>query len=366
MKIGINLLFLIPNKVGGTETYSRGIIDALYKFDKINKYVLFCNNENYKTFDKKYKKVLIPINASNRFVRLLAEQILLPFYSRANKIDVLYSLGYTSPLFNFTNSIVNIFDLNWYYHPEDFNFLQRIVWKFFVTNSARFSDSITTSSFSSRDSIHKILNKYKRIDVVYPGIPKMTKAGTLATTKIKGRYFFSVSAAYPHKNLLGLLKSYKKFLDIGGEDKLIIVGLGGKSTPEVKEYINRNNLDGKVRLLGYVTDRELNELYKNSIALIVTSKYEGFGMPVIEAFGVGLPVVSSDAFSLKEVVGKNGLLFKPDDNSGFAKGMLRISKDKKYRDNLKNISKSGSYRFVWKDSAKKLSDVFNNINEHKN
>ena len=133
--IGINLLFLIPGKVGGTEPYSRRLLEALVKHDKKNRYLLICNKENYHTFNSDLEKVLVPINATNRPVRLITEQILLPMYLIWKKVDLLYSLGYISPFFTHCKSVVNIFDLNWHYFPEDFSFLQRIFWRFFVTNS---------------------------------------------------------------------------------------------------------------------------------------------------------------------------------------------------------------------------------------
>lgn len=176
--IGINSLFLIPGKVGGSEPYSRGIIEALYKFDKRNRYIIFCNKENYDTFDKKYTRVLISVKASNRFIRLLVEQLVLPIYLYFLKIDLIFSLGYTSPFFTPCKSIVNIFDLNWYYHPEDFNYFQKTIWKFFVTNSARFADAITTSSFSSKKSIEDVFKYKKRIEVIYPGLPELPKNGS--------------------------------------------------------------------------------------------------------------------------------------------------------------------------------------------
>jgi glycosyltransferase involved in cell wall biosynthesis len=357
--IGINLLFLIPGKIGGSEPYSRGIVDGLHKFDKENKYVLFCNKENYDTFDKEYNRVLIPINASNRFARLLTEQIALPLYLFFLKVDVVYSLGYTSPFITPCKSIVNIFDLNWYYHPEDFSFPQRIIWRFFITNSARFADAITTSSFSSKKSIEDIFKYKKNIEAIYPGLPQLSKIKPNARiNKNNTPYFFSLSAAYPHKNLITLLKAHKILIDKGHKVNLQIAGLGGKSSKELEEYIRDNKIGNYVKQLGYVSDKKMVSLYNGAKALVFTSAYEGFGIPIIEAFSLGVPVISSNAFSLKEVVGNGGVLISPYNYKRFATEMGKVIVDDKYRKNLSLKSKKAAIRFNWQASIDKLTNFF--------
>lgn len=360
--IGLNLLFLIPNKVGGSEPYSRRLIDAFYKYDNKNKYILFCNNENYNTFDSKYDRVLIPINATNRSLRLLVEQLVLPIYLLIHKVDIVYSLGYISPFLTHCKSIVNIFDLNWYYHPEDFSLMQRMLWKFFVTFSAKFSDAITTSSFASKKSIQTILNPNKRIEVIYSGLPTLTTTkNDLIAAKKEIPYLFSLSAAYPHKNLITLLRAHKELYDRGVKVNLLIAGLGGRSNDELEKYMKENTSGKLVKRLGYITDSRMTALYKKAEALVFTSAYEGFGIPIIEAFSLGLSVISSNAFSLKEVVGKGGSLVHPMDYVTFSKLMEKIILDKKFKKKMSIKSKNESNRFSWQESVVKLTSFFDRV-----
>jgi len=366
MKIGINLLYLIPHKVGGTETYTKGLIQSLLKYDKKNKYYLFCNNENYDLFSK-YKNavcVRIPIRAEKRYIRLIVEQVVLPIYLYIYKIDLVHSLGYISPFIAPCKSIVNIYDLNWYFFPNDFSFLSKYAWSFFVRNSARFSDAVTTCSFKSRDSIRKILNINKRIVVIYPGLPEMEKPrglNYLIKQSIKTPYIFSLSARYPHKNVIGLLKSFniasKKIKNLN----LVIAGLGGKSDPEVEKYISDNSLGSKIIILKWISDTLMSTLYKNAEAFVFTSKYEGFGLPLLECFKSSTPVISSTAYSLKEVLDNGGVGIDPDDHDKFADEIVKVLNNKKYQKQLSKISKDRGRDFSWKKAAITVMNLYQNI-----
>lgn len=364
MIIGINLLFLIPNKVGGSEPFTRGIIKALTKYDRKNSYFLFCNNENYSTFSdaKNIKRVKININATNKPLRLIAEQFLFWFYIKKYKIKALHSYGYISPFFVPCINIVNIFDLNWYYHPENFSRLEYFVWKFFVTNSAKFADGITTSSYSSKNSIKKVLKTKKPIDVVYPGIFDLDEPYTYRTLRKKGigrPYFFTLTSAHPHKNAIGLLKSFNLLVKTNKSVQLVIAGLGGKAKPLMEEFISKNNLLKSVKMLGYIDNRLMATLYKYCHAFVFTSKYEGFGVPILECFKLGVPIISTNAFSLKEVVGKGGITLEPDDQKGFAREMEKVLSSNRYRKKLSIRAKSNAKRFDWRLTVNTINKIYN-------
>lgn len=366
MRIGINLLFLIPNKVGGTETYTRGMIESLEKYDRKNNYILFCNQENYKTFASSHhmSKVRLPVASRYKPLRLIFEQVIFPFYLLKHKVDLLHSFGYVGPFITPCKSIVNIFDLNWYFHPKDFSILEKLVWKFFVACSAHFSDAITTSSFSSKKSIVDILNPHKKIKVIYPGIPKLEKPMSVNKLKKLGitkPYIFTLSALYPHKNVVGLLRIFKKVSDIEDNIQLLIAGLGGRSKNEINEIINKSKLTKKVLLLGWIDNRTLSTVYKFAEVFVSTSLYEGFGMPILECFNMGTPVVSSNAFSLKEAVGKGGISIDPREESKFVKEIIKIISQPGYKKMLMEKSLANKKKFSWKKSALQLSNFYQDI-----
>ncbi len=371
MRIGLNLLFLVPKKVGGTETYARGLISSLQKIDKVNQYFLFCNIENQNTFKetKNFKKVVLPVKASVKGLRLVLEQVLFPFFSRKYRLDVLHSLGYSGPFFIPCYSIVTIHDLNWYYYPDDFWFLARAAWAFSTTYSAKFSDMVTTVSYSSKEHLVKILKlPTKKIKVVYSGTPKLEQPFSrkrLKNLRINKKYLFTVSAAYPHKNLITLLKSFNLLRQRGYKLDLVVAGLGGRAKGQTVSYINDNNLDEHVKILGWVSDKDLSTLYKYAEVMVFPSLHEGFGIPLVEAFSQGVPVVSSDAFSLKEVGKETALFVSPLDPSDYAEKISNILDDNELKKKLVKKGIKRSKYFSWEKSSRKMLGIYNSVGKYK-
>lgn len=223
MNIGINILYLIPGKVGGTETYATELIRAFTRLVKKNdKIIIFTGIEAESMFNKhaNINVVVLPLYSNNRIVRIIAEQFLLPIYCIIYKIDTLFSLGYSSPLFHLCRSVVTIHDLNWYYHPEDFNTLNKYVWEYMTRLSAITANHIVTDSQSSADSIVNVLKiSDNKITPILHGVPEKISLSheeasiILNKLAIHRPYLFTVLAGYPHKNLVTLLKAFSKLVN---------------------------------------------------------------------------------------------------------------------------------------------------------
>lgn len=367
MRIGINLLYLFPRAVGGTETYARGLIEGLKKIDRKNQYFLFCNEECAPTFSESsnFKVVKLPVRAANRVKRSLFELFWFPYYLRKYKIDVVHSLGYSSPIFSPCPTVVNIYDLNWYYHPEDFSLFRRIGWRLFVASSARFCNKIITSSQSSKNHISKVLGvPENKIEVIYGGAPSMQKPylkKTLVKLGIEDKYIFTLTADIPHKNIIGLLEAYKILLESGKKYTLVIGGSRGRMDRIMRSFIVENKLGKRIIILGWLTERELSTLYKYASVFVIPSLHEGFGFPVLEAFTFGTPLVSSNAFSLKEVVGKAGLLVDPRKPREIAASITKAMEDTHLRRSLSILGKNRAANFRWVQSAKKALKVYHRM-----
>lgn len=369
MRIGFNTLFLIPGKVGGTETYARGIISGLQKVDRDNNYLIFCNKENYPTFEFKpgnFQRLLIPISATTRPLRILWEQVALPFQALANRIDVLISLGYVCPLFVSCKSVVVIFDLNWFFHPEEFSFLSRVFWKYLVTWSAKRADLIITSSENSKKDIVRILQiPQEKIRVVYGGIDRdffSDKGDDKEVGLIKKKYglgerfILTVSAAYKFKNLSRLIEAFRLLAKETKDLKLLIVGLGGRGGVEMRDKIKQYGLVDRVIVAGWVSNEDLPKLYRAAEGYIHPSLYEGFGFPVLEAMSCGCPVVSSKAASLPELVEGAGLLVNAECVEEMAEALGKI-RDQSLGKRLIASGLERCRRFGWRDAAVRINKI---------
>ncbi len=372
MRIGINTLFLIPGKVGGSETYLRGLIYGLSKVDKENEYILFTNQENHETFEIKeanFSKQLCRVHARTRIFRIFYEQIILPWQIKNSRIDVLHSPGYVSPIKAKCAEVVTIHDMQYVYHPENIPKAALLYWRHFVPLSARKSDVIVTVSNNSRkDIVNLLVIPEEKVVVTYEAskfsINGFNKAeyieGSLPSYGIKGQYILSVASLFPHKNLDMLIKSFALIKD-KIEHRLLLVGMRKFGTKKVEDTLKKNNISQeRVLLLGHVSDSELYSLYKKASLFVLPSLFEGFGIPLVEAMSFGCPVAASDRTSIPEVLGDAGILFNPKDTASIAEAIYTVLTDERLRVNLIKRGRKRSESFSWEKMAQETLKAYQN------
>ncbi len=378
MRIGINALFLIPGKVGGSEVYLRNLICHLAKIDRRNEYILFTNRENYGTFQlsqPNFKEVLCPIKASFRPARALWEQFILPFQAKKYRIEVLHSPGYTAPLLAFCRSIVTIYDMNCFHCPEDFSKLTTFFLKLLVTLAARRSDKIITGSRNSKKDIVQILEiSESKTSVVYGAASSHLSAliaiESKATRKprqrygINNRFILTVSVSHPHKNLHRLIKAYDILCKKHQVDcQLVIVGAKGRAQPALVSLVKKLSLGKRVIFTGWIPNEDLSFFYSQADLFVLPSLFEGFGIPILEAMAHGTAVVSSNSASLPEVAGRAALLVDPHNVEKIAEAMHRILTDETLRASLIKKGFNRASQFSWEKTARQTLEVYKRVCE---
>lgn len=372
MRIGINTLFLIPGKVGGSEIYVRNLLKNLGAIDRENEYILFTNKENSGTFgisQDNFREVLCPIKASFRPARILWEQLILPLQVRKYDIDVLHSPGYIAPVIVSCHSIATIHDMNYFYYPEDFSRLPVLFLKVLVLLSARKSDKIITISKNSKKDIVRILKvPESKISIIYqagdihsslmPDENAMTKK-LREEYEIDRKFILTVSASHPHKNLHRLIRAYdilRRNHKI--EHKLVVVGIRGRAQSLLLELITKLSLQESIIFTGWIPSEDIPLLYSAADLFIFPSLFEGFGNPVLEAMACGTPVVCSNATSLPEVVGDAAILVNPHDIDEMARAMREVLTDTNLRDKLAKKGLRRSKAFSWEETARRTLKVY--------
>jgi len=294
MIIGLNTLFLIPNEVGGSEYYTRSTINNLLKVDKKNHYILFCNKENIETFRFKttsITKVLVPINAKNRFVRIFTENLIFPLIVKKYNCKILHSFGYSSPLWGKFKKLITIYDLNWKDHPEDNSIITNMVLNYLISNSIKKADRIVTTSNFSKNRLIKYFPKFRNKVIVIRAVidNKFLKIlSTKLNPPMSKKYILCVSAFYPHKMIIYLIKLWKKFTKTNKNLTLVIIGQHGKDQSLIEKQIA--TIDN-IKWFKKISLKELVAFYKYSKLVIQPSVYEGFGYPVYEAIACGKNVL---------------------------------------------------------------------------
>jgi glycosyltransferase involved in cell wall biosynthesis len=272
---------------------------------------------------------------------VLFEQLALPFYL-INKKSIFYSPTPSIPLFaKFLNKknifISTIHDMIPFRVENKYSFFRSIYVKILSKKSAQISDKvITVSEFSKKDIAEIAGVELSKIDVIYNFIPELN----LVSNTVSEPYFVTVCTIEPGKNIENMILGFKKFItnNYGFEFyKYKIIGQFGWNYNEIIALLKNLKLEGKVEFTGYLSDIEKNNLLKNCTGMIYLSKYEGFGIPPLEAMYFNKISIVSNTSSLPEVVGKAGIVQDPGDTDLLAENLkILINDSESYREHLES------------------------------
>jgi glycosyltransferase involved in cell wall biosynthesis len=359
--------------MGGIETYVRNLIWQLARIDRENSYILFNNGYSHNTFGAlpaNFRSVSCPVPPALRAAQIAWEQVVLPIQVRKHSIDVLHSPNTVAPLFVRCPSVVTICDMLYRYYPDSISKSSLWYRSLAIPLSARRCEQILTiSHFSERDIIRFLKVPEGKITVtplacdrdqgyrgVSPSISEVRKKYA-----IQGRYILSVAGTEPHKNLRGLVEAFAKLCKQSREIEdvlLVIVGRRSRSVARVDAAIDELGLRKRVRTLGYVPAEHIPPLYAGARVFVNPSLFEGFGLPVLEAMANGVPVVSSNAAALPEIVGDSGILVDPTNPSEISQGIRCALIDEDCR---RDMVKKGYRRvehFSWQETARTTLQVY--------
>lgn len=370
--IGINSLFLIPGKVGGTEVFFRKQIEELSKIKTDNKYYIYANTENKDTFknlSKNFRIIDTGVSASNRFVRILWEQLILPIRLLKDGVDLLHSPGYTTPVITHCKKITTIFDLNYHFHPEDFNFIQRLVFSILIPLSAYVSDKIIVHSNKSKSEMVKILGvNGSKVEVVYGGVPEDFKKPISATTALKivksyginPPFILANASSHPHKNLKSLVLAFVELAKSKNfRHGLVLIGIHGIAHKELDDIVSKKNIVDRVMFTGWIKHEDTKYFNRLADVFVMPSLYEGFGLPTAEAMACGVPVIASRYSCIPEIAGNGALIVDVKKPQEIAKSIRKLLNSKSVRLKLSRIGTARGKIFSWPEMTKKIYNLYN-------
>lgn len=319
-----------PKSKTGIGRYMLGLIKGLQEVDKENEYYLVAQDDDIDGFGVYADNFhMVPAKSGilrKQWIRILWEQIVFPWRLRKLKADVLLCPNYTMPypvrLVSPKTAVVNAFhDMAYFMFPELYVGWKREMFKWYIRRSARATDKIITISENSKSDIPKFCNpRNTNIDVTYMGVKEEFFEGepasddVLSKYGIKGEYIYYVGTLEPRKNIAGLIKGYRLLPDsIKDHYKLVITGKKGWFYEELFKTVDSDpDLKDRVVFTGFVDDEDMIPLLKRASAFAYISLYEGFGIPVAEAMAAGVPTVTSNRSSMKEIAEGYGFLCDPD------------------------------------------------------
>ncbi len=329
----------------------------------------------YFYFDRKYDNrfiynsnvnpvILLP-QARHPFLFLAWFEASLPLHFKHIKPDIFLSPDGFLSLSTSVKSVGVIHDLNFEHFPDDIPFLVRkyysVMFPKFALKASRIA---TVSEYSKTDITEKYHVDPSKIDVVYNGAGGIFKPVQLIDQQrtrnefSHGReYFFFIGTLHPRKNLVNLFKAFDEFKkgDTKGI-KLLLAGARMWWTDAIRLAYEGMEYSDDVIFTGRVTDQELASLMASALALTYVSYFEGFGIPILEAFQCDTPVITSNVTSMPEVAGTAALLTDPFSVNSIADAMQKIASDTALRQKLIVAGREQGRKFSWEKTAGRLWD----------
>ncbi len=359
MRVGLDLLYLVPGETGGRETYARELVPALLERSRELELVAFVNRDAGPRLAAELgdgvRAVVVPVSARSRAQWALGELALVSLAARRARVEVLHSMANFAPAWGRFRRVVTIHDLQYRAVPELLSWPIRTGTSALVSLAARRADRIIAVSAAGREEIVAGLDVAReRIDVVPNGVRPPPAAPSTAGVRERHRLgqrpvVLAVATNLPHKNLpvvidaLALMSSEQRPM-------LVMVGHGTDDGTLLARAATAGVAED-VRLLGARSTEELESLYALADCLVLPTLHEGFGLPVLEAMARSVPVVCSDIPALREVAGEAALYLDPHAPARIAARISELLADAGLAGRLRELGRARAAGFSWSAAA---------------
>lgn len=261
-------------------------------------------------------------------------------------------------------SLPVIHDLNFVHNPKDLArshswFYNRYFPKY-AQKSARIA---TVSEYSKQDIAKQYGTDESKIDVVYNGVSeRFTPLNGNRIEEVRKKwsggspYFIYVGSIHQRKNIERMLQAFDEFKKTDQPHKFILVGNRKWWTDSMQQALDSMQFKNDVIFAGRVSDEDLNDLMGAAQANVYVSTFEGFGIPIIEAFQSGVPVITSNTTSMPEIAGDAAVIIDPFSVSSITDAMVSIAKDEGLRKELIQKGQERAKNFTWQRTADLLWD----------
>lgn len=363
LRLGINLLYLVPGETGGTEVYARELVPQLAALRPGEPISLFACEElaeelRTNPWCEEQRLVALPVPGRTRARRVAGEQTLLPLAVSRSGVDVLHSLATTAPAVLTAKNVVTIHDLIYKHFPETHSGLLGRGMSMLVPLSARRATRIVASAEAVRDDMVRFLGTPpEKIDVVYHGAGAEPTATPTEERELRARLqlgrspiVFSPSAKRAHKNLGRLIDAFAR---VDGDPAPVLV-IPGYATGLEEDLVGRARAAGvedRVRFTGWLSQEDLEGIYRAAEFMAFPSLAEGFGFPVVEAMRRGTPVLTSNVPTLAEVSAGAALTVDPLSVDDLAAAMNRLIADPALRADLVERGRVRAAELSWERCA---------------
>lgn len=362
MRIGIDCRTILHSKKegAGVEHYCYFLVKNLLELDQKNEYVLFFDSsfKQTKEFEKKNVKIrYFPFSQYKKFLPFVYSHLLVSAFLDREKLDLFHSPTPTIPLSYSGRALVTVHDLAIYHNPEWFPSGQAFNTKIVIPQALKKAERIIAVSQTTKWDIIKIFEiHHEKIGVIYEGVEK-EEVDKEERKKIREKYnlkknfILFIGTLEPRKNIVNLIEAFLQLIkdkELKEKIELVLVGKKGWKYKEIFEKLKEAE---NIKYLGYLSSQEKFALLKEAEIFVFPCLYEGFGLPILEAMSLGIPVITSNLSSMPEVGGKAAIYIDPKDTNEITEALRKILQDEFLRERLKEEGMIRAAKFSWKKCA---------------
>ena len=380
MIIGIDASRALRAKQTGTERYAREIIQHMLALPQAQQHTWRLYVDHQPTPQSKTDaaaSIPLPAHAEWRVLparrmwthRALAKEML------QHPPDVLFVpshvLPFVLPIRRLPPAVVTIHDLGYHYFPAAHGWRQRLYLKWGTRWSVAAATRVIAISQATATDLQQVIGTpAAKIRVIHEAVAALPPSCALPEqiAAIRTRYGISrpyalyVGTLQPRKNLTRLITAYEQLCARGAATfDLVLAGNPGWLSDEIVAQAKQSEYAAQIHLTGYVTDQDLPALLAGASFFAFPSLYEGFGLPILEAQIVGVPVMTAKGSSLPEVAGDAAIYVDPTDVDAIAQAMLRLSQDETLRQELIAAGQRNVQRFSWEKAAAETLAVLEEV-----
>jgi glycosyltransferase involved in cell wall biosynthesis len=382
VRICVNALSIEPGITGGGETFLVNLMQRLCRNDKSNQYLILvaANNRHlFETIQPPPRCLTIIHSSKARLLRILFENLILPFYLLTRRVDLYYSPFGTLPFFLFCKSVVTIQNLIYFDFTNNVPYrgrswrsrlvvaLQGLYFKLLIPHALKKADGVWAVSETTAANLEERFGiKRDKIDMIYEGVDfeefNPSRCSDPRTPQLQPPYIVTVATMYPNKNIDKLIVAFSALVAKGFPHRLVIIGPDWLGYQDVlQQHVEILNLAEKVIFTGAIAHSQLPEYLWGADLFVLMSTVESFGLPVVEAMAAGVPVIVSNTSSLQEIAGDAALTAPPQKPSRLATEMIRVLSDRALARQMRERGINRARSFNWTETAARTIDLFNRV-----
>lgn len=360
----------------GLGVYAFNLLDNMMKQDKKSLYTILLRTEKNMTLFDHHNNARTLVLPSR--IKSWWDQITVMLTARKLKADIIFNPKFSIPLFSGRSSIFVLHASDWYVNPGNYEWWDNIYIRIMLPLYFRKAKHLLSISDTIRDDLVKYAKiDSKKVTATYaapsPHFKPITANSILEEFKLKyrlpDRFILSVCRAYhtghggsipyPGGNIEGLLQGYDWYRNNGGNLPLVIVG------EDIDKYLRERGFSIKdlrgVCLTGFIPHEEIVKAYNLADIFVLTTLYESFSLPLVEAMASGCPVIAPNTGACPEVAGDAACLVDPRDSIAIGKSMIELLLSNEVRNRLRNKGFKRASIFTWDKTASRTLEVFDAI-----